>query len=50
MPLTVHTLAVVEARNTGKPDDAVAVSVAGGEPRVWLPGDAKVMVCAARGA
>ena len=47
LALTVHTLGVVEAKDTARPDVAVAVSAAGATPKVWLPGEMKVMVCAA---
>jgi hypothetical protein len=44
-PLTVHTLAVVEANETGKPDVAVALNV-NGVPTVCVNGWVKVIVCA----
>ena len=44
--LIVQTLPVVEAKLTGWPELALATSVCGGLPTVWLPGDVKVMVCA----
>ena len=46
LPLTVHTLGVVEAKLTARPELALATSAGGMVPRVWLPGEAKVMVCA----
>ena len=46
VPLTLQTLAVVEANDTGRPDVALAASAGGAVPRVWLPGELKVMVCA----
>jgi hypothetical protein len=46
-PLTVHTLGVVEAKETVSPEVAVAESV-NGVPTVCVPGLAKVMVCAVR--
>src|SRR5271157_2790819 len=45
VPLTVQTLAVVEAKDTVRPELAVAESVSG-FPTVCVPGLAKVMVCA----
>ena len=45
VPLTVHTGVVLEANWTINPELAVAES-AEGLPTVWLPGEAKVMVCA----
>jgi hypothetical protein len=47
VPLIVQTLAVVEAKETGRPEVAVADSVSG-VPTVCGPGLAKVIVCAAR--
>lgn len=47
LPLTVQTLGVAGANNTGRPDVELATSAGGAVPRVWLPGEAKVMVCAA---
>ena len=47
VPLTLHTLWVVDSNNTGKPEVAVASSGAGALPSVWLPGDAKLMDCRA---
>ena len=47
VPLTLHTLWVVDSNNTGKPEVAVASKAAGTLPSVWLPGDAKLMVCRA---
>lgn len=47
VPLTVHTVAVLEVMVTGSPDDAVAVRAGGVVPSTWLPGDVKLMVCAA---
>ena len=44
-PLTVHTDAVSDEKLTGKPDDAVALTVNGAAPNVLLLKDAKVMVC-----
>lgn len=49
VPLTVHTLAVVEENATCKPELAVAESVRG-VPTVWDPGLAKAIVCAVRAA
>ena len=44
-PETVHTLGVLELNVTGKPLVEVAESVSG-EATVWVPGLAKLMVCA----
>ena len=44
VPLTVHTGVVLEANWTINPELVVAES-ADGVPTVWLPGEAKVMVC-----
>jgi hypothetical protein len=46
LPLTVHTLGVLEEKATTKPDVAVAIRAAGAVPRVWLPGEMKETVCA----
>lgn len=47
VPLTVHTLVVVEASVTTRPelDEATKAGVA--VPKAWLPGVTKVMDCAA---
>jgi hypothetical protein len=50
VPLTVQTSGVVEAKETARPELAVADSAGGAMPRVWLPGDIKLMVCAVRAA
>ena len=50
LPLTVHTLDVVEAKLTGRFELAVATSAGGAVLTVWLPGEVKVMVCAISGA
>ena len=47
LPLTVQTAGVLDAKPTTRLDVAVAISAAGAVPKVWLPGDRKVMVCAA---
>jgi hypothetical protein len=47
--LTLHTLAVVEEKDTVSPELAVAESVSC-VPTVWDPGLAKVIVCAVRAA
>ena len=47
LPLAVHTLGVVDAKETVRPEVEVAVKAAGVVPRFWLPGAMKVMVCAA---
>ena len=44
--LTVHTDAVVDANCTARPELAVAESVGGAVPIVWVPGALKVMVWA----
>lgn len=46
-PDTVHTGAVVDAKATVSPDDAVALSVNGGLPIAMLAGAGKAMVWAA---
>lgn len=43
LPLTVQIKGVVEANCTVRPELTLADSAAGVVPRVWLPGDAKVM-------
>ena len=52
VPLTVQTLCVVEAKETVKPDEAVADSAGDAVPTVGLAGAVKVtvMVCACKGA
>lgn len=51
VPVTVHTVGVVLAKVTGRPELALAVSAPGSVPKVWLTaGPVKVMVCAAMGA
>ena len=44
LPDTVQTVVVVDAKLTGKPDEALALTVNGGVPRVWFESGAKVMV------
>ena len=46
LPLTVQVLGVVEAKLTGRPELALATKGGGAVPRVWLPGELKVMVWA----
>lgn len=46
VPLTVHTLAVLEVSVTGRPDVAVATKAPGAVPKAWLPGEMKEMVWA----
>jgi hypothetical protein len=41
---TLHTTGVVEVIVTGKPDVALALKAVGTAPKVWLPGDVKLMV------
>ena len=48
LPLTVHTPAVVEASDTGRAEVEVATSAGGAVPRIWLPGEVKLMTCCAR--
>jgi hypothetical protein len=43
-PDIVHTDWVVEAKLTGRPDDAVAFTVNGAVPNTWFESAAKVMV------
>ena len=50
VPLTVQTLDVVDANATARPDVDVAASGAGTTPKVWLPSEVKLMVCAVSGA
>ena len=50
LPLTVQTLGVVEAKLTGRFELAVATNAGGAVPKVWLPGEVKLMVCAVSGA
>ena len=50
VPLAVQTPDVVDANATASPDVDVAASGAGTTPKVWLPGEVKVMVCAVSGA
>lgn len=47
LPVTVQTAAVLEAKDTGRPELLLATNAAGLLPKAWLPGDTKVMVCAA---
>lgn len=47
VPATVQTAGVVDTKLTGKPDEAVATSAPAAVPMVLLPGEVKVMVCAA---
>lgn len=46
VPVTLQTLGVVEAKATGRPEEAVATRVAGATLSTWVPGEAKEMVCA----
>ena len=50
LPLTVHMPVVVEVKLTGRFELATAVSGGGVMPKVWLPGELKVMVCGVIGA
>ena len=47
VPLAEQVLGVVEEKLTGRPELELATNAAGALPSVWLPGEAKVMVCAA---
>lgn len=47
VPLTVQTPGVVEDKVTARPELAVATKAPGVVPRFWLPGETKLMVCAA---
>ena len=44
VPLSVHTLVVADANDTTRPDVDVATRTTGADPKLWLPGDVKVMV------
>ena len=44
VPLTLHTLGVVDSNVTARPEVAVAIRAAGAVPSVWLPGEMKEMV------
>jgi hypothetical protein len=46
LPLTVHTLVVVETNDTVRPELAVATRAGAAAPKLRFPGVAKVMVCA----
>ena len=43
VPLTVQTAGVLDSKVTTSPDVALATSATGAAPRVWLPGETKVM-------
>ena len=47
LPATVQTEVVVEAKLTGRPELAVALTVNGAAPKLTLPSAPKVIVCAA---
>lgn len=47
VPATVHTGNVVDTTVTGSPELELNNSGGGAVPRVWLPGELKLMVCAA---
>ena len=47
LPLTVQMLAVFDVKLTARPELALATSAGAAVPRVWLPGAAKLMACAA---
>ena len=44
LPETAHTLVVSDAKLTGRPDDAVALTLKAGLPKVLLPSTPKLMV------
>ena len=46
VPLTVHTLPVPDAKETARPELAVATRLVF-VPTVWVPGDVKLMLCVA---
>ena len=48
MPVTVQTEVDWDAKATGKPEEAVAVTVVGGPPSGRLGSDPKMMLCAER--
>ena len=48
LPLTVQTAVVSDAKDTAKPELAVAAKGAAGVPSVWLPGEGKSSACASR--
>ena len=50
VPLAVQTVGVADTNETARPEEACATSAAGAVPKVWLPGEMKVMVCAINGA
>jgi hypothetical protein len=45
VPATVHTAVVNDENDTGRPDDAVALTVTGDCARLVLGGAGKVIVC-----
>lgn len=45
-PLTVHTGVVSDAKLTGNPDDALALTVNGAAPKTLVLSGGKVMICA----
>ena len=46
LPDTVQVVVVSDTKLTARPDDAVAVTVNGGVPILWLANRENVMVCA----
>jgi hypothetical protein len=46
LPFTVHTLGVLDANVTSRPDEALANKVMGWRVKARLPGDTKLMLCA----
>lgn len=50
VPLTVHTAGVDDAKATVSPVLAVATRAGAPTPRVWPPGEAKLMVCVVNAA
>ena len=45
VPETVQTAGVLDTRDTARPEVALATRAGGVLPRVWLPGELKLMVC-----
>ena len=45
LPVTVQTFGVDEVKLTGSPDDAAALMVNGGTPKITLASGPKVIVC-----
>ena len=45
VPLTVQTVGVLDTSDTARPELALATRAGGVLPKVWLPGELKLMVC-----